>query len=173
MAGSKLKYLKYFLFLFGIALGIIFQILIYSVEPLSGESGFWIQSTYLVLFYLPLLLILLTFPRPSSIKWQLIVINILILCLILASMNIDYQVLRIFSLGDSPPPNISELVWDKTYNLYWVSWTLQTNLIFLIFAVIYRFTKNDTWTLSINLDKPDGVSRPVDRGNGLTFQLIF
>jgi hypothetical protein len=135
---------KSIIFILAITFAIILQVLIYFIEPLSA-TGLFLQELYSGLFYIPLLLILITFPQPKSIKGQIFAISILVICLVLASMNVDYQVLRIFSLGDAPPSNIEILVWDKTYNLYWTAWSLQMGIVFVIFGLIYRFKKNDTW----------------------------
>jgi len=137
--------LNYIIFVFAVTFAVILQILTYLIEPLS-ESGIFLQQLYGGLFYIPLLLILITFPQPKSVRGQIVAINVLVICLVLASMNVDYQVLRIFSLGDTPPPDIGILVWDKTYNLYWLAWTLQMSVVFVIFGLVYRFVKNDTWT---------------------------
>ena len=136
--------IKFVIFVLAVTFAIVLQILSYLIEPLS-ENGIFLQGLYSNLFYIPLLLILITFPQPKSVRGQILAINILVICLVLASMNIDYQVLRIFSLGDTPPPSIETLVWDKTYNLYWLAWMLQIGIVFVIFGLIYRFIKNDTW----------------------------
>jgi hypothetical protein len=141
-----LNVFKTIIFILAIILGIILQLLVYLIEPFS-ENGAFLQGLYTNLFYIPMLLILITFPRPTSVKGQILALNILVLGLVLASMNIDYQVLRIFTLPETLPPElIGTYVWDKTYNLYWVAWMFQLGMVFLIFALIYRFTKNDTWT---------------------------
>ena len=140
------KNFKLIIFILAIIAGCAIQVLMYLIPPLSGDAGFNLQTIYMTLFYLPILVILLTFPRPKSINKQILALNILVLCLILASMNVDFQVLRIFSLGDAPPPNIGDLVWDKTNNLYWIAWMFQMSIAFLVFGLIYRFRKNDTWT---------------------------
>ena len=57
-------------------------------------------------------------------------------------MNVDFQVLRIFSLIDPP----SSLVWNKAFNLYWAAWMFQMSMVFLIFGILYLFKKKDTWT---------------------------
>jgi len=137
--------LKDLIFIVAVVSAIVLQILIFLIEPFSANGDF-LQELYSDLFYIPLLLIVITFPQPKSLRGQIYAINILIICLILASMNVDYQVLRIFSLTDSFTPNIEILVWNKTYNLYWTAWGLQMKLIFVIFALIYRFKKNDAWT---------------------------
>ncbi|MHA1129241.1 MAG: hypothetical protein ACTSQI_04075 [Candidatus Helarchaeota archaeon] len=134
------------LFILAIIFAILIQILIYSIKPFS--SGALVRQTlYSNLFYIPLLLIIITFPRLNSIRQQIIAINILVFCLILATMNVDFQVLRIFNLPEILPPEvIGTYVWDKTYNLYWVAWQAQWSIVFVIFALIYRFKTDDTWT---------------------------
>ncbi len=146
--GFNWKIFKLIIFIAAIIAGCVIQILMYLIPPLSGDPGFSDQTTYMALFYLPMLLILLTFPRPKTIGKQILALNILVLCLILASMNVDFQVLRIFGLEGSglPPGEISNLVWDKTHNLYWIAWAFQMSIVFLIIGLIYRFRKNDTWT---------------------------
>jgi hypothetical protein len=136
---SRQIFLKRILFVVGIVLAIIIQILIYTTPPLKENEA--LQSAYTSLFYIPMLLILVSFPRPSSIKKQIMAINILVLCLVLASMNVDFQVIKIFSLSPS-----SADLWNKAFNLYWAAWMLQMNIVFLIFALLYRFKTNDTWT---------------------------
>lgn len=140
-----LTYIKTAVFIFAIILGCIIQIMIYLITPLSA-GGMDLQNLLVAFFYVPMFLLLITFPRPKSVRWQMISINILIFCLVLATMHVDYQVLRIFSLLDTLPPDIGTLVWDKTHNLYWAAWALQMSIIFLTFALIYRFVKDDTWT---------------------------
>lgn len=137
--------IRYAIFVLAVILASALQILSYLIEPLS-EDGTFLQGLYSNLFYIPLLLILITFPQPKSVRGQIVAINILVICLVLLSMNIDYQVLRIFSLVDTLPPDIGILVWDKTYNLYWLAWMAQMGMVFIIFGLIYRFIKNDTWT---------------------------
>ncbi len=143
-----MKYLtlRNIVFIIAIFFAVLIQVLIYLIEPFS-EGAISLQTTYSTLFYLPLLFIILTFPRLTSMKHQLIAINIMVFCLILATMNVDYQVLRIFNLPDIlPPETIGTYVWDKSYNLYWVAWGLQNGIVFIIFALLYRFKTNDTWT---------------------------
>ncbi len=94
---------KTIIFILAIILGIILQLLVYLIEPFS-ENGAFLQGLYTNLFYIPMLLILITFPRPTSVKGQILALNILVLGLVLASMNIDYQVLRIFTLPETIPP---------------------------------------------------------------------
>ncbi|NVM27837.1 MAG: hypothetical protein HWN65_03255 [Candidatus Helarchaeota archaeon] len=147
------KTYKIIIFIVAIIAACIIQIEIYLIPPLSSESGFWIFGIYITyfwlqnilntLFYIPMLLILLTFPRPSSTKWQIIAINLLILCLILATMNVDFQTLRIFSLNGAASGN---QIWDKTHNLYWTAWSMQMSITFLIFGIVYRLKTNKSWT---------------------------
>lgn len=137
--------LKTIIFISAIISGVILQILTYSVEPFSA-NGTFLQGLFSNLFYIPLLVILITFPRPESTKGQIITINILVICIVIATMNVDYQVLRIFSLPEwLAPESIGTYVWDKTYNLYWIAWMLQCGIVFVTFALIYRFKTNETW----------------------------
>ncbi|MHA1270396.1 MAG: hypothetical protein ACTSPY_11455 [Candidatus Helarchaeota archaeon] len=142
---NKLLIVKRIVFGIAIIFGLIIQITIYFFLPL-GELGTDIQNILITLFYIPMLIILLTFPIPNSNNKKIIALNILVFCLILSSMNVDYQVIKIFSLLDSIPPDIGTLIWDKTQNLYWAAWMFQLSIVFLIFGLIYRFQKKDLWT---------------------------
>ncbi len=140
---ETLKIVKLIIFIAAIVAACIIQVLTYMIPPFSGDWGFWLQNYYTALFYIPMLLILITFPRPTSIKWQILVINILVACLILITMNVDFQVLRIFSFEASAN---GDIIWDKTHNLYWTAWMLQMSMVFLIFGIIYKLKTNSTWT---------------------------
>ncbi|NVM52721.1 MAG: hypothetical protein HWN66_03375 [Candidatus Helarchaeota archaeon] len=138
MANKQIN-LKLITFIIAIITACVIQILIYLTPPAKENEV--LQMVYLSLFYIPMIFILITFPRPNSVKRQILVINLLVFCLILASMNVDYQVLRIFSL----PGITHDLIWNKAFNLYWAAWMFQISIVFMIFAILYRFKTNETW----------------------------
>ncbi len=122
----------------------IIECMIFKIISLPFYS-MELQFELLYVVFIFLFIILIMIPILESINKRILIINICVLILMISTMNVDYQVIRIFSLLDIDPSIIPDVVWDKSYNLYWVAWVNQMGIVFLIFGLIYRLQTKNTW----------------------------